>query len=627
MNQNILLKKTFSMLFAFILVFSLFSCEIFNNKDGSEDENQNTEKPESNVNQNAVWGSGIRTKIVIKEGSELDLYELAYDIYYYTDNRTINVTDAAENSGHEIAFGETNRPVSAKAYEKLYDFVDIKSEDGFLIFADGNSLAVAYTSETALENSIKHITENYLSRSELVFEEKGVVASGKYNLREAADAAREAARTEAFDRIEKELGAQTRAELERLFTLYTPRVYEWLAGLYSAETGGFYYSNSGRDNEGFLPDVESTYQALVHLTNGGMFVDKGGYQYALSEKMKAKLLSFVKGLQSPEDGYFYHPQWGYKNEAVSANYRDARRGRDLSWATYILRALGEKPYYNTPGGMMGELGAPGASVSLTSRLSVSRTFAVSKVTSVNSILPAQLQSMDAWREYIASLDIPNDPYMAGNTLAAQHNEISLAGDEYIKYLTDYLTDIQNKETGFWGNIKDDYEAMSGFMKLSHCYTYFGIEIPNSEKALENTIRILLTPDTDSRDLHICNTYNTWANFTQILLSAEKCGDTELVNRLRAKIIEKAPELIKITYEKTLTHKRDDGGFSYFETKPCNHSQMAPVGCSSAPEGDVNATALSVTGMAHSIFQALGIKSIPIYVPEDADVFFRIIEYS
>ena len=38
---------------------------------------------------------------------------------------------------------------------------------------------------------------------------------------------------------------------------------EWLANLYDSEQGGFYYSASARDYEGFLPDIESTKQAIT----------------------------------------------------------------------------------------------------------------------------------------------------------------------------------------------------------------------------------------------------------------------------------------------------------------------------------------------------------------------------
>jgi hypothetical protein len=132
-----------------------------------------------------------------------------------------------------------------------------------------------------------------------------------------------------------------------------------------------------------------------------MFADRGGtYAKALPDNMKAELLAFAKGLQSPEDGYFYHPQWG---DAIIV----ARRGRDLGWATQLIQNLGGVPYWNTPGGVSGEYGAPGlaSSSALTGRLSHTTAGAVSALRASSSYLPEYLRSLDAWKDYIDGLGI------------------------------------------------------------------------------------------------------------------------------------------------------------------------------------------------------------------------------
>ena len=67
------------------------------------------------------------------------------------------------------------------------------------------------------------------------------------------------------------LNSEAAAALERMFTLYGDGMYKWMARLWEPEIGGFYYSNSARDYEGFLPDVESTAQAIHALKNNGLF--------------------------------------------------------------------------------------------------------------------------------------------------------------------------------------------------------------------------------------------------------------------------------------------------------------------------------------------------------------------
>ena len=91
---------------------------------------------------------------------------------------------------------------------------------------------------------------------------------------------------------------------------------------------------------------------------------------------------------------------------------DARRGRDLGWASQLLEALGEKPLYNTPGGMKGDLGAPPGVApvsSLSSKLGESEVSAVSKVIAVASGSPSDLRSLDAWEKYIKSLNHTEGP--------------------------------------------------------------------------------------------------------------------------------------------------------------------------------------------------------------------------
>ena len=47
--------------------------------------------------------------------------------------------------------------------------------------------------------------------------------------------------------IEKSHGKKTAEAVESFYAIYTDRIYEWLAGLWDQEVGGFYYSNSARD--------------------------------------------------------------------------------------------------------------------------------------------------------------------------------------------------------------------------------------------------------------------------------------------------------------------------------------------------------------------------------------------
>ena len=142
--------------------------------------------------------------------------------------------------------------------------------------------------------------------------------------------------------------------LKEFYTIYKKEAVNWIGELYDPEYGGFYYSNSARDNtevecEGkiykLLPDLESTTQAFGFIASSHM-ADKFGKDVtkALPEWMKEQIVPFVKNMQDKENGYFYHPQWGKERTDKWTN----RRGRDLTWATRLLEDYGESPLYNTP---------------------------------------------------------------------------------------------------------------------------------------------------------------------------------------------------------------------------------------------------------------------------------------
>jgi hypothetical protein len=100
-----------------------------------------------------------------------------------------------------------------------------------------------------------------------------------------------------FKEIGKEYGAATAEAVESFVSIYSDRIYKWLAGLWDGEVGGFYYSNSARDNEPYFPDIESTSQAFNFLHSEGI-VDRFD---AFPTRMKDKAVKFIAGCQDPED--------------------------------------------------------------------------------------------------------------------------------------------------------------------------------------------------------------------------------------------------------------------------------------------------------------------------------------
>ena len=150
------------------------------------------------------------------------------------------------------------------------------------------------------------------------------------------------------DRVGGELGERLTEKIAELYAVYDRRMIKWLAELYDPEIGGWYYSASGRDHEGYLPDLESTGEALTILQYNNMLDHVGGTK-ALPDFMKQQIISFIKPLQDP-NGYFYHPQWTKERTDRLVE----RRARDLSYGVSALITAGGRPTYDTPTGIKGD---------------------------------------------------------------------------------------------------------------------------------------------------------------------------------------------------------------------------------------------------------------------------------
>ena len=115
-----------------------------------------------------------------------------------------------------------------------------------------------------------------------------------------------------MDTIKTGLGKDIDDAIAELYKNYDNRLIEWFGHLWDGGIGGFYYSSSARDHEGFLPDVESTCQALGCLGAVCDVSKWGSLQNALPDSVKEGIKRFFCSLLD-EDGYVYHPLLGCRN--------------------------------------------------------------------------------------------------------------------------------------------------------------------------------------------------------------------------------------------------------------------------------------------------------------------------
>ena len=550
----------------------------------------------------------------------------------------VSSSDAKPKQDHEIIIGESQRDASRLAYSALFDSMEDDGDtEGYVIYVYDGSLAIAYSSEAAMNQAVSVFLNKCLLERLAV--PNGVLLSDFYSLREMAEANREKMYDENLEKIKESLllrGVSNAdaivAGIDKLYSLYGTDMLIWLANLYDVEVGGFYYSDSGRDNFGYLPDLESTGQAFAMLDRSGLFSAFGGLaNHGIPEFMREQLLSFVRSLQSSEDGFFYHPQWG-------TSIASSRRSRDLDNAKSLLGYLRENPYYDDPSGRMsGIYGAPGKNAVkpvayLTSPLGSSVDLAA--VMPVASTLPYYLQSLDAWASYLDKLNVSGDSYSVGNTLCSDWALIKAAGQEYVEYVINHLNERQIPETGLWeyNNPDNDYDptdgigfnGTNGLMKISVLYGSLGYAVPNAYQALQSAIKVGLYKNTGAKEETVCYVLNIWTCLTG-MISNVKQNDKANYEAARALLMENVPELLDSSYDILKTHLREDGGFAYREVSAMNISQGALVGYADKAESDVNATMVATSSTVGAMLGALEVSGMPIWCADDYYLFMREIE--
>lgn len=390
--------------------------------------------------------------------------------------------------------------------------------------------------------------------------------------------------------------------MKELYSLYDTELVEWVANLYDASVGGFYYSNSARDNETTVwkekeyvlrPDAESTCQALGFINSSGIAKSKGGnYWTFLPEWTKKQIGDYIYNLQDP-DGYFYHEHWG-KDIPVS------RRGRDLSWSRSMLSALGREPKYPT--------------------ILDTGTEKESK----DTLIPDHLKSKEAFLEYLDSLDVCNQSYSAGNTTSSQFAQIKSQG--LADVCIEYYSARQNPKTGLWHS-EQNYYGVNGLMKISGIYNAHGLVIPHSREAAWSAIAAI----TSDEQIHaVVDLWNTWVAVKNITASLRKFGGEDgnkLADEIVAELRRGAVAAVRKTKEKIAPFKKPDHAFSYTRNYPSPISQGMPVCIPGLPEGDMNATVISVTLMVGMIYGALELNEyhVPIFGDEEAARFVEILE--
>ena len=539
----------------------------------------------------------------------------------------------------EIVVGNTKRPISQYATEYIAENIGDGVVAYLICYRDG-AICVAANNDIALELAAESfITEYAVGKSLTASEDMMIFKSyNESEYKELLYGARKEAELAEYENRWAEVDAKMPADvaeaLKNYYAIYGTDIIEWFANLYDPETGAFYYSNSARDYSGFLPDIESTYQVIKDLRGAGCFnVYNDGDSYAavanaLPTEVREKLIAFVQNMQDPDDGYFYHTQWG-------KNIGSERRSRDLTWAVNLFKFLGAEPEYPTALDRL--QGSTDTSAQISAMMSEVHPTAS---------LPSYLQSREAFFAWLDTMDFEKDSHGKGHTVGSMADQIAAAGliDDAVEYFNNLQTKVYNEmkaaydadptnnpePTGLWQK-EINYTSLSGLFKIGLVYSKADEPIQYADLAIKSAIKCILSDESPKTVIYA---YNPWAGLGTALSSARKANSAAKANGLaepydydamQAEVMASAAKMINKTTEKFLLFKKDDGSFSYYQdyAAPSTQGTYVSLGVN---EGDVNATTVAMDGAA-SIFGALGLSKPQNWTATDLDRFFEIVESS
>ena len=532
------------------------------------------------------------------------------------------------NDAPTVYVGKCTSELSNEAYSLLSGVERKTDEVRYLVYSDGESLAIAYD-EDKYEASAAGVKAIYYIIGKIKDGETfptGVVTSGAIEpiaYFETLDAVQnEKCYAEMREKVGGELGDRIVEATKNFFSIMSDGVVDWLAGLYDPNIGGFYYSNSGRDTEGYLPDLESTGQAFCIMQYNNMLDHIGGVKN-LPDFMKKQVVSFVKPLQDP-NGYFYHPQWTKERTDRLVE----RRARDLSYGLSALRTCGGQPTYDTPTGVKGDgklLDGTEVDPRGTTPIKVDNSKKEKPEAPKERYISPILRDKESFTAYLEANreKIQTSGYGFGSELASLAGEIVFRdkqlkeqGADYslLDILAKYLSETQNPETGMWYSLKPGdegysvYTGVNALLKIGGLYRIAGLEFPNALAACKSAIDAIYT---DEDPLTMCYQYNAWFSVENIIKNLEDCAvDKEWgkakVAEIRRELLLDAPNSIAKTMEKLKKFRKPDGSFSYFQTGSCCTSNEMWVAIKDTNEGDVNASVIGGIDVSDRMYFVLGL---------------------
>ena len=660
------MKRAISSFVALMLLIALMltSCAPFFDNGSSSGGNDNQQSNNNGSNDtttpdNTQNETALVEQIVVQDNN-IDITDIRSAVF--TNIGIVNtVLPGSAAMSREIVIGLTDRQITLDAKAELERLIaaDRDSDCGYIIYSDGESVAVYWTLSDFTKIALSEFYNICIVQNNFKVE-SGVICSAFYNKKSLEQ------ETLWLD-IKAEAPEDLYNALRKLNGMYEgSKICEWMANLWDDEIGGFYYSNSARDNEPFRPDLESTNQLTGWLqTNGACAAYNNQVNNMFPNDLKMKIVDFAKSTQCATDGYFYHPQWPQGTDKLNTD----RYGRDLSWGVALINrflvdrdgdGVPEKQYpnYCTPSGAKCEEHKDGGSCSFISAVSSNNTglasvsacatsritagvqssvsTAVSKIpaSTVSAVVSSRpdYSSSEAFSSWLAAYcaSIREDSGRAHNINALKSEIIARGyGDEVVDFLEMHQQAVYEEQiaagetpSGLWQRYPDDYKFVWGILKYMPFYnsSTCGRAIKYPELIVAGCMEVIMLPAIG--DYAMNDLMNQWSAISAIISNVKKnreANEEGTLERIYDMLKNRGAELVENCILKLEDYKLEDGTFVYtYAGKSLASIYGVPISLG-VREGDVNGNSLCAS-LYRGMFNCLGYDEIPLCAASDGKLF-------
>ena len=145
------MKKIALLLLVACTLLSFVACNLFK----KDDEGGNDNGGSSTVDKDSYfWAEGVDFEVIFSADSSDMSPDVTDALYEATNTFPSYKSDSQAEGPHEIIIGKSSRDISVKAYQLLDREVESEEMAGYLIYSNGVSVAIAYSTIDVIDAAL-----------------------------------------------------------------------------------------------------------------------------------------------------------------------------------------------------------------------------------------------------------------------------------------------------------------------------------------------------------------------------------------------------------------------------------------------------------------------------------------